>query len=230
MESLSRTEAEAGLLRAYTSAGGSLLAVHACFVWRTQRADHADPVDVLLSISSHAFLRGRLKSAQHVLRSMRAMGSQAVPLIFASTIIRDRTVCRSLSWALHGPARTLSHTLTSDLGLTSFLPCPHLVCSPESSLNGCGMLVQPRRIAHFRKEGMPCFKRDGHLVVTPQSFLCFVGDHWPHAQVLPLASIYLRAVWTVGNEIAAFSLSCFVGLALVLRSIETVGVWPEKPP
>ena len=77
---------------------------------------------------------------------------------------------------------------------------------------------------------MPCFKRDGHLVVTPQSFLCFVGDHWPHAQVLPLASIYLRAVWTVGNEITAFSLSCFVGLALVLRRIETAGAWPERLP
>ena len=32
------------------------------------------------------------------------------------------------------------------------------------------------------------------------------------------------------NEITALSLSCFVGLALVLRSIETAGAWPESLP
>ena len=76
------------------------------------------------------------------------------------------------------------------------------------------MLVQPRRIAHFRKEGMPCFKRDGHLVVTPQSFLRFVGDHWPHAQVLPLASIYLRAVWTAGLGMRSQRSLCLALLGL----------------
>ena len=79
---------------------------------------------------------------------------------------------------------------------------------------------------------MPCFKRDGHLVVTPAvlSLLCW----GPLASRPSLATgKHLSAGGLDGwawNEIAALSLSCFVGLALVLRSIEAAGAWPEKPP
>ena len=89
---------------------------------------------------------------------------------------------------------------------------------------------------------MPYFRREGHPVVTIQAFLDFAGDHLPQEPFLELPmftgeELYEAAMakkstaagldgW-VWNEIKALSLSWFVGLALVLRQIETVGQWPQ---
>ena len=122
-------------------------------------------------------------------------------------------------------------------------PAPYLVCKPEDSPNGSGILVQPALIdAHFHKAWMPNFRRDGHPVVTTQAFLDFVGDHLPQEPILDLPiltgeELYEAAVakkstaagldgWA-WNEIKALSLSWFVGLALVLRQIEAAGQWPQ---
>ena len=64
-------------------------------------------------------------------------------------------------------------------------PALYLVCKPQDSPNGSGILVQPALVdAHFRKAWMPYFRRDGHPVVTPQAFLDFVGDHLPQEAIL----------------------------------------------
>ena len=118
-------------------------------------------------------------------------------------------------------------------------PVPYLVCKPQDSPNGSGILVQPALIdAHFRKAWMPYFRRGGHPVVTSQAFLDFVGDHLPQEALLDLPiltgeELYEAAMAkksTAGgldgwawNEIKALSLSWFVGLALVLRQIEAAG-------
>ena len=89
---------------------------------------------------------------------------------------------------------------------------------------------------------MPYFRREGHPVVTVQAFLDFVGDHLPQEPFLELPILtgedlceaaMAKKPTAAGldgwdwNEIKALSLSWFVGLALVLRQIETVGQWPQ---
>ena len=96
---------------------------------------------------------------------------------------------------------------------------------------------------------MPTFERHGCLIfvgmgtlLSPQAFLNFVGDHLPHEDlfylpILTCEELYEAAMAkksTAGgldgwawNEIKAFSLSWFVGLALVLRQIEAAGRWPQ---
>ena len=120
-----------------------------------------------------------------------------------------------------------------------FPPAPCLVCKPQDSPNGSGILVQPVLIdAHFRKAWMAYFRREGHPVVTVQAFLDFVGDHLPQEAFLDLPNLtgeqlYAKRSTTGGldgcawNEIKALSLSWFVGLALVLRQMEAAGRWPQ---
>ena len=74
---------------------------------------------------------------------------------------------------------------------------------------------------------MPCFRRDGHPVVTPQAFLNFVGDHLPQEALLDLPILTGEELYEVAiakkstaggldgwawNEIKALSLSWFSDL------------------
>ena len=85
---------------------------------------------------------------------------------------------------------------------------------------------------------MPYFRREGPSVVTVQAFLDFVGDHLPQEPFLELPILTGEELYEAAmakkstaagldgwawNEIKALSLSWLVGLALVLRQIETVG-------
>ena len=125
-----------------------------------------------------------------------------------------------------------------------FVPlAPYLVCKPQDSPNGSGILLQPALIdAHFRKAWMPHFRREGHPVVTLQAFLDLVGHHLPQEAFLDLPILAGEELYEVAmakksnagdldgwawNEIKALSLSWFVGLALVLRHIEAAGRWPQ---
>ena len=89
---------------------------------------------------------------------------------------------------------------------------------------------------------MPYFRREGHPVVTVQTFLDFVGDHLPQEPFLELPILTGEELYEAAmakkptaagldgwawNEIIALSLSWFVGFASVLRQIETVGQWPQ---
>ena len=84
---------------------------------------------------------------------------------------------------------------------------------------------------------MPYFRREGHPVVIVQAFLDFLGDHLPQEPFLDLPILTGEELYEAAmakkptaagldgwawNEIQALSLSWFVGLALVLRQIETV--------
>ena len=120
---------------------------------------------------------------------------------------------------------------------------PYLVCKPQDSPNGSGILVQLALIdAHFRKAWMPCFRRDGHPVVTVPCLLGFCGGLPPpgilfgssHPYGEELYDVAMAKKSTAGgldgwawNEVKALSLSWFVGLALVLRQIEVAGRWPQ---
>ena len=122
-------------------------------------------------------------------------------------------------------------------------PASYPVCEPQDSPNGSGILVQPALIdAYFRKAWMPHVRHEGHLAVTVQAFLDFVGDQLPRKRFsdLPILTgedLYAAAMakkYTAGrfdgwawNEIKALSLSWFVGLALVLLQIESAGKWPQ---
>ena len=156
--------------------------------------------------------------------------------------MRHRQTSRSIAW---------SNWIREDLASRPYKwlrpefvpPAPYLVCKPQDSPNGSGILVQPALIdAHFRKAWMPYFRREGHPVVTVQAFLDFVGDHLPQEPFLELPILTGEELYEAAmakkptaagldgwawNEIQALSLSWFVGLALVLRQIETVGQWPQ---
>ena len=169
-----------------------------------------------------------------------AMDTLALLNEFVLQVVRHRQTSRSISWA---------NWIREDLASRpyqwlrpEFVP-PYLVCEPRESPNGSGILVQPALIdAHFRKAWMPYYRREGHPVVTTQAFLDFVGNLLPQEPYLDLPiltgeDIYEAAMakkstasgldgWA-WNEVKALSLSWFVGLALVLRQIETVGRWPQ---
>ena len=77
-----------------------------------------------------------------------------------------------------GLEKTSLPILTSGFGPDFVSPAPYLVCKPQDSPNGSGILVLPVLIdAQFRKAWMPYFRQEGHPVVSPQAFLDFVGDH-----------------------------------------------------
>ena len=106
-----------------------------------------------------------------------AMDTLALLDEFVLRVVRHRQSSRSIAWA---------NWIREDLASRPYKwlrpgfvpPAPYLVCRPQDSPNGSGILVQPALIdAHFRKAWMPYFRREGHPVVTAQAFLDFVGDH-----------------------------------------------------
>ena len=83
-------------------------------------------------------------------------------------------------------------------------PAPYLVCKPEDSPTGSGILVQPALVyTHFRKAWMPYFRRsDCHKEVTYQAFLDFARDHLPQADfiVLPASGSLFLSLHLQGFE------------------------------
>ena len=102
---------------------------------------------------------------------------------FVLKVVHHRQTARLQAWS-----NWIREDLTSHRLRPEFVPlAPYLVCNPQDSPTGSGILVQPALIdAHFRKAWMPYFRRDGHPVVTPQAFLDFVGDHLPQEALLDL--------------------------------------------
>ena len=103
-----------------------------------------------------------------------AMDTLALLNEFVLKVVRHRQTSRSIAW---------SNWIREDLASRPYKwlrpefvpPAPYLVCKPQDSPNGSGLLVQPALIdAHFRKAWMPYFLREGHPVVTVQAFLDFV--------------------------------------------------------
>ena len=171
-----------------------------------------------------------------------AMDTLALLKEFVLKVVRHRQTSRFQAWS-----NWIREDLTSHpyqwLRPEFFPPAPYLVCTPEDTPDGSGILVQPALIdAHFRKAWMPYFRRDGHPVVTPQAFLDFVRNRLPQETLLDLPILTGEELYDVAmakkstaggldgwawNEIKALSLSWFVGLALVLRPIEAAGTWPQ---
>ena len=120
-------------------------------------------------------------------------------------------------------------------------PAPYLVCKPQDSPNGSGILVQPALIFIFVKAWMPHFAGMGTLLSPLKPFLILLGIIIFHRKpywIFPylLVRSFMKLPWPrnpllavlmagLGNEIKALSLSWFVGLALVLRQIEVAGRW-----
>ena len=92
------------------------------------------------------------------------------------------------------------------------------------------------------KLGCFFFCRSGHLVVTPDQFLDFVGHLLPQEPYLDLPRIMGRDLQEVAraqkssagrldgwawNEIQALPLPWFSGLAILLDLVETTGTWPQ---
>ena len=97
---------------------------------------------------------------------------------FVLKVVHSRQSARLQAWS-----NWIREDLTSHpylwLRLEFVSPAPYLVCKPQDSPNGSGILVQPALIdAYFRKAWMPYFRREGHPVVSPQAFLDFVEDHF----------------------------------------------------
>ena len=89
--------------------------------------------------------------------------------------------------------------------LTGFVPpMPYLVCKPEDSTNGSGISGS---------------SGSGQLPVL-------TGEAIHGAAILKKATAGGLDGW-LWNEVQALSLSRFVGLALVLRQIESEGRWPQ---
>ena len=114
-------------------------------------------------------------------------------------------------------------------------PSPYLVCDPDHTPGGCGILAQPSLIdAQFRKAWMPFFRRAERDPVTPQVFLNFVGGFLEQATILDmpvltgedLHSAALAKKPTSGgldgwnwNELKALPLSWYVDLAWILKTL-----------
>ena len=104
-------------------------------------------------------------------------------------------------------------------------------------------LVEPHLIdTEFRKAWMPFFCRSGHLVVTPDQFLDFVGHFLPQEPYLDLPRITGRDLQEVArdkkstaggldgwawNEMKALPLPWFSGLAIMLNLVEETGNWAQ---
>ena len=173
-----------------------------------------------------------------------AMDTLALLNEFVLKVVRHRQTSRFQAWSnwiredlASRPCRWLRPEFVP--------PAPYLVCKPQDSPNGSGILVQPALIdAHFRKAWMPYFRREGHPVVTVQAFLDFVGDHLPQEPFLELPILIGKELCEAAmakkptaagldgwawNEINALSLSWFVGLALVLRQVEAARQCRRSP-
>ena len=171
-----------------------------------------------------------------------AMDTLALLNEFVLKVVRHRQTSRSIAWS-NWIREDLASRPCKWLRPEFVPPAPYLVCKPQDSPNGSGILVQPAVIdAHFRKAWMPYLRREGHPVVTVQAFLDFVDDHLPQEPFLELPiltgeelyeAVMAKKSTAAGldgwawNEIKALSRSWFVGLALVLRHIETIGQWPQ---
>ena len=92
-----------------------------------------------------------------------------------------------------GRIRVPGRTLGS--GLISFL-LPHFLSVKDPQTQSSRILVEPHLTdAEFRKAWMNFFCRPGHLAVTPDEFLDFVGHILPQEPYLDLLRITKRNVW-----------------------------------
>ena len=200
--------------------------------------------NVLRGIKLHGFSEASVAALWSRWRAVVRLGPTGPVTLneFVLKVVRHRQTSHSIAW---------SNWIREDLASRPYKwlrpefvpPAPYLVCKPQDSPTGSGVLVQPALIdAHFRKAWMPYFRREGHPVVTVQAFLDFVGDHLPQEPFLELPILTGEELYEAAmakkstaagldgwawNEIKALSPSWFVGLALVLRQIEAVGQWPQ---
>ena len=121
-------------------------------------------------------------------------------------------------------------------------PARILVCSPEASSSGSGLLVEPTLIDAISVK-FGCFISRGMVgLLFPNGVSLLCGRFLPQAEFLDflvltseeLDEVALAKKSTAGgldrwawNETKALSLSWLVGLALVLRRIEALGRWPQ---
>ena len=95
-----------------------------------------------------------------------------------SKVVHSRQTAR-LQACLTGLGRISPLIRTSGFVRTLSLLLLVWFASPKTP-DGFGILIQPALVdAHFRKAWMPYFRREGHPVVSPQTFLEFVGDELP---------------------------------------------------
>ena len=121
-------------------------------------------------------------------------------------------------------------------------PSPFLVIK-DPQTRSSRILVEPHLIdAEFRKAWMPFFCGSGHLVVAVDHFLDFVCHLLPQEPQFDLPRIAGRDLQetarakksTAGgldgwawNEVKALPLPWFSGLAILLKLVVTIGVWPR---
>ena len=99
--------------------------------------------------------------------------------MFVLDVVHRRQTTRLQAWS-NWIREDLSSHQYQWLRLDFVPPSPCLVCKPEDSPSGSGILVQAALIgAHYRKAWMSFFRHEGHPVVTLQAFLDFVGEHLP---------------------------------------------------
>ena len=88
-----------------------------------------------------------------------AMDVLALLAEFVLKVVHSRQTARLQAWSNWIREDLISHPyqwLRPDF----VPPAPHLVCNPQDSPNGSGILVQPALVdAHFRKAWMPYFRR-----------------------------------------------------------------------
>ena len=146
---------------------------------------------------------------------------------------------RKWTWWLRGD---LGYRPYSWLRLDFVPPSPFLVVK-DTQTQSSRILVELHLIdAEFRKAWMFFFWRSGHPVVTVDQFLDFVGHLLPQEPQFDLPRITGRDVQEVArakkstaggldgwawNEIKAFPLPWFSGLAILLELVETDGVCPR---
>ena len=143
---------------------------------------------------------------------------------FVLKVVRHRQASRSIAW---------TNWIREDLASRPYKwlrpefvpPAPYLVCKPQDSPNGSGILVQPALIdAHFRKARMSYFRREGHPVVTVQAFLDFVGDHLPQEPSwsfpFSLEKSFMKLLWPNNPPL----LGWMVGLGMKLRLFHCHGL------
>ena len=125
-----------------------------------------------------------------------------------------------------------------------FVPPSPFLTVKDPQTESSRILVEPHlNEAEFRKAWMPFFCRSGHLVVTADQFLDFVGHLLPQEAFLDFPRITGRDLQEVAkatqstaggldgwawNELKAPSLPWFSGLAILLELVETSGVWPQS--
>ena len=92
-----------------------------------------------------------------------AMDTLALLNEFVLKVVRHRLTSRSIAWS-NWIREDLASRPYKWLGPEFVPPAPYLVCKPQDSPNGSGILVQPAlNDALFRKAWMPYFRREGHL-------------------------------------------------------------------